>query len=105
MIGNWWMTTTMTKIDKNNSGVHIVSFYRCNTGMAGLMQQLRGPEVRPYERMKFERERIASFQRWPVSFIDPKECARAGFFFYGNRDKVRTFTMLSLYDRLTFLII
>lgn len=44
-----------------------------------------------FEKMKSESERLASFRGWPVSFIDPKDCAHAGFFYKGSSDLVRTF--------------
>ena len=49
------------------------------------------PAAVDFERMKSERERLLSFHGnppWPVSFIDPRDCARAGFFFIRDGDKV-----------------
>ena len=37
----------------------------------------------------FEKFRLESFQLWPVSYINPRELARNGFYFTGKADIVR----------------
>jgi len=42
-----------------------------------------------YERMKSERERLASFNNWPIPCISPRELAKYGFYYTGERDLVK----------------
>ncbi|CAG7825275.1 unnamed protein product [Allacma fusca] len=45
-----------------------------------------------YEAMKSELERLRTFYgvpAWPVNFIEPEACARAGFFFLQNDDRFK----------------
>ncbi|XP_012350956.1 baculoviral IAP repeat-containing protein 3 [Apis florea] len=39
----------------------------------------------------FEIARLQSFKNWPVSYIEPKKLAAAGFYYTGECDKVRCF--------------
>jgi len=46
--------------------------------------------------LKFERNRLETFSLppgWPVDFIQPEDCAKAGFFFLQDGDKVRNFSL------------
>jgi baculoviral IAP repeat-containing protein 2/3 len=49
--------------------------------------------VTSYEHLKSEQARLDTFYGqpppWPVPFIDPKDCAKAGFFFLRDGDKVQ----------------
>ena len=42
-----------------------------------------------YERMKSERERLATFVNWPVAFVSSRELAKYGFYYLGEKDKVK----------------
>lgn len=42
-----------------------------------------------YEKMKSERERLATFVNWPHSFISPRELAKYGFYYCGEKDRVK----------------
>jgi len=59
------------------------------------MMDNAGSYIRPardFERLKSERERLSTFSQapgWPVSFISAEDCARAGFFFLQDGDKVQ----------------
>lgn len=44
-----------------------------------------------YTDYRFEAARLDSFADWPVSFIDPKKLAAAGFFYTKEGDKVKCF--------------
>lgn len=44
-----------------------------------------------YTDYRFEIARLHSYTNWPVSFIDPKKLAAAGFYYTGNSDIVRCF--------------
>lgn len=49
---------------------------------------------RDFTALKSERERLESFSRppgWPIPFIRPEDCARAGFFFLQDGDKVNIY--------------
>lgn len=54
------------------------------------------PYIRPvfiFDNMKSEQQRLNTFTgqapQWPVSFIKPEDCAKAGFFFLRDGDKVQ----------------
>ncbi|KAF0709735.1 baculoviral IAP repeat-containing protein 3-like [Aphis craccivora] len=40
-----------------------------------------------------------TFRDWPVSFLEPRDMAKAGFFYTGDRDKVVCFKCLKEFDR------
>lgn len=40
---------------------------------------------------RFELVRLQSFKKWPVTFVEPKILATAGFYYTGEADKIRCF--------------
>ena len=65
--------------------------------LTDLVISLQDYRIVQQKKMKSERERFLSFQGWPISFIAPRDCAHAGFFYSGDRDKVgshKTFLFL-----------
>ncbi|XP_053308718.1 baculoviral IAP repeat-containing protein 7 [Spea bombifrons] len=51
-----------------------------------------GPWQAIYPEMMEERERLATYRDWPPNAgVTPDQLARAGFFYTGNRDKVKCF--------------
>lgn len=40
---------------------------------------------------RFEMARLQSFDNWPLRYMDPRELAKAGFYYMGEDDKVRCF--------------
>jgi len=45
------------------------------------------------------RGRMNTFQDWPVSFLKPRDLAKAGFFYTGVGDKVVCFKCFEEFDR------
>ena len=41
-----------------------------------------------FQEMKSEQNRLDSFTDWTVTFIKPEDCAKTGFFFINDKDKV-----------------
>ncbi|KAL0120678.1 hypothetical protein PUN28_008389 [Cardiocondyla obscurior] len=49
------------------------------------------PDEMDYTDYRFEIARLDSYDGWPVSFIDPKKLAAAGFFYTKEKDEVKCF--------------
>lgn len=45
------------------------------------------------------RGRMNTFQDWPISFLKPRDMAKAGFAYTGERDKVKCFKCLVHFDK------
>ncbi|XP_050061464.1 putative inhibitor of apoptosis isoform X1 [Aphis gossypii] len=51
------------------------------------------------ESMTTSRGRMNTFQDWPVTFLKPRDMAKAGFVYTGVGDKVKCFTCLEEFDK------
>lgn len=40
----------------------------------------------------FEQVRLATFRRWPVAFMKPRDLAAAGFYYLGEADRIKCFS-------------
>lgn len=66
---------------------HRTDLAETSTSMSNGINEVNNEDDPP--QFNFERERLKSFENWPVSFLSPRDMAAAGFYFLKREDVVR----------------
>ncbi|XP_047355433.1 baculoviral IAP repeat-containing protein 8-like isoform X1 [Vespa velutina] len=70
---------------KSSENPHVMSSVPPQLSLEPGVDEVDNPDYR------FELVRLQSFENWPVTFIEPKRLATAGFYYVGEADTVRCF--------------